>query len=74
MNRHEEVIETATDVCAPRDRSAKYAPTGVPNVVYKGTSIYIRMPAPDGGRVRRKTTCTTVSEASAFFFQVLVWT
>lgn len=64
LSRPEEVAETTTAVSATRDRSAKYAPTGVPNVVYKGTSIYIRMPVPDGGRVRRVTSCTTVQEAA----------
>lgn len=64
MSRPEEVTETTTAVSATRDRSAKYAPTGVPNVVYKGTSIYIRMPVPNGGRVRRVTSCATVPEAA----------
>jgi len=49
---------------AKRDRSARYCPTDFPNVVYKGTAIYIRIPSPHGGRVRRRTSCETPRQAA----------
>lgn len=67
MSRHEDAnggAEAGAGAPASRDRSARYASTEFPNVVYKGTAIYIRIPSPSGGRVRRRTACAVPRQAA----------
>ena len=47
-----------------RRRSSHYCGTPFENVSCKGASIYIRLPSPTGGRVRRRTSCATPRQAA----------
>ncbi len=50
--------------------SASYRGTAFVNVAYKGSALYIRLPSPDGGRVRRRTTCATPRQAAALLERI----
>ena len=51
-------------------RSSSYRGTAFVNVAYKGSALYIRLPCPDGGRVRRRTTCATPRQAAALLERI----
>lgn len=50
--------------------SASYRGTAFVNVAYKGSALYIRLPSPDGGRVRRRTACATPRQAAALLERI----
>lgn len=51
-------------------RRIGYRGTPFENVVCKGNSVYIRIPSPAGGRVRRRTSCATPREAAALLERI----
>ncbi len=55
---------------ASSGRSASYVGTAFTKVAYKGGALYIRLPSPDGRRVRRRTTCATPRQAAALLERI----
>jgi integrase len=59
-----------TDSGSAGSRFAVYRGTAFENVAYKGDAIYIRLPSPEGRRVRRRTTCSTPRQAAVLLERI----
>lgn len=70
MTGHGIVPSRVTDSGAAGSRFAVYRGTAFENVAYKGDAIYIRLPSPEGRRVRRRTTCTTPRQAAVLLERI----